>query len=275
MPSAAQTNCFFHNSGKAEVLQFEDWSAKAGFVTPTFSNGSAYADLDNDGDLDLVVNNLDSQPSIYKNKTAHNGQHWLTITCKDLSPNHFGLGAQVTIKTKDGYQFQEISPMRGFQSCTDYRLHFGLGDAQIVDTVWCRFAMLVDGHARTIVKTGVAANQILNLDAAQSTANQSFTVGYPEVPSANFTGYPIHKTAITDFVHVQGYSSDFDREPLLFQMYSVAGPALACADINGDGLEDCFIGGGVGQAGAIFMQWQRWELWADERGGICRRRHIK
>jgi enediyne biosynthesis protein E4 len=247
MPSVPQMNQLFRNEGVANVPKFENITAKSGFQKPTFSNGSVYADLDNDGDTDLIVNNLDGSPGIFKNKNTGK-KNWLTVVVKADAPNHFGLGAQVTIKTKDGYQFQEISPMRGFQSCTDTRLHFGLGDATVIDSLWCSFPMKGGQKSPpTFVQTAIKANQILNITQAQAQ-------GIAHIPAQTKHAVLPQNNALTQHQHQQGFMGDFDREPLLFHMYSTAGPALATADVNHDGLDDCFIGGGVGQSGAIFLQ---------------------
>jgi enediyne biosynthesis protein E4 len=247
IPSQPVQNAFYRNIKKSGIPQFEQISTAAGMPEANFSNGAAYSDLDNDGDLDLVINNLNSPPSILKNTRSNGINHWLTVVCKDTKANLFGIGSQVTIKTKDGYQFQEMSPMRGYQSCTDYRLTFGLGMQTLIDTLWCTFSSEPN---KTYIKTNVKADQVLLLDILQE---KSTIQNFNSTPSANFTYMP-SQSIVTDYKHIQQYAGDFDREPLLYYMYATDGPALAVADINGDGLDDCYIGGGSGQEAAIFIQ---------------------
>ena len=143
MPSQALPNYLFHNDGD---LNFSNVAQDWGLSQASFSNGSAYGDLDNDGDLDLVVNNIDMPCFIYRNETVREGVkptdesgNWLKINLKGEGKNPFALGAKVTVKAGNTSLFQELAPMRGFESCVDYALHFGLGTLDNIDDLWVVF----------------------------------------------------------------------------------------------------------------------------------------
>lgn len=246
MPSEAVPNYLFKNRG-GTIPTFQNVAAEWGLAQPSFSNGSAYADFDNDGDLDLVVNNVNAPAFIYRNGTSSAEANWLKINVKGNGNNTAGIGTKVFLHAAGQVFYQEIYPMRGFESCVDARPNFGLGKLTAVDTV-----RVVFPSGRVWEKTGVAANQILQVNENEAVDGGRLTVeGRPAVAQI-FSDVP--EKLRPDFRHVESQFSDFDREPLLFQMFSAEGPCLAVADANGDGREDFYIGGASGQAGKLFFQ---------------------
>ena len=249
MPSEPVPNYLFQNRG---ALQFQNVSARWGLDTPSFSNGAAYGDLDNDGDLDLVVNNVNMPCFVYRNETIAPGAtadhaHWLRITFQsEQGANTACLGAKVTVFAGDKQFYQELAPMRGFQSTADARLHFGLGQVQKIDSLRVEFL-----SGRVWQTANLPVNQEIRIRESAETAAVPATA--PATPKRLLSPTPWQP----DFEHRETNFSDFDREPLQFRMCSAEGPCLATADVNGDGLDDAYIGGAAGQPGALFLQTAR------------------
>ncbi|MFL5637217.1 MAG: VCBS repeat-containing protein [Gemmatimonadaceae bacterium] len=229
-------------------LTFSNQTASWGLDTPSFASGASYADLDGDGALDLVVNNVDEEAFVYRNnaRSLLKQNHYLQVSLAGDAKNRFGIGSQVTIQTSSGALYQELEPTRGFQSSVDYVLTFGLGD---VDTVHAVTVAWPDGRVSTLQK--VPADHRLTIKQADA------------MPSASRLPPPASRllTDITDqirlpFAHRENDYVDFDRERLMPKMLSTEGPTMAVADVNGDGLDDLFIGGAKGQSSAILVQQQ-------------------
>jgi hypothetical protein len=239
MPSSKEHNYMFHNTNG---IQFDDVSDTWGFAPKNLTNGTAYADLDNDGDLDLVMNNLDETAGIYRNDAGSTMQnHYLTIRLQGNDKNTAGLGGTVTVFSGGQTRKRTMCPYRGFQSSVEPMLFFGLGKLSKIDSlvvVWPK------GEQQKL--TNVAIDRVLVLQQKDAVKQEGEKISGP-------TGFTKIENSIP-FRHKENDYIDFKVQSLLPRMYSTEGPALASADINGDGLADVFLGGAKGQRDGVFVQ---------------------
>lgn len=241
LPTMKLANYAFRQNGK---LQFENVADQWGLDQVSYSNGSAYADLDNDGDLDLVINNLDQEAFIYRNTSSEkSGNAFLQLELKGDALNVFGIGAQVWVYADGDIYHQTLSTSRGFQSGSSTVLTFGLGEKEKVDSV------LISWSADMVENFGsFTSNQKLELQKGKG----SPTVFPKKAVSASVLSLA---EIVLDWKHEENTEFDeFRREYLMPRRFATEGPALAVGDMNGDGLDDLFLGGAKGQASAIFFQ---------------------
>jgi hypothetical protein len=246
IPSVKIPSYAFKNMGN---YRFQNMAAQWGLDKPGFSNGAAYGDLDNDGDLDLVVNNVNLPMSIYRNETNHQlpGNHYLKVVLKGEAGNTLAIGAKVIAKNKGKFIYLEQMPMRGYLSTVDPRPNLGLGTLTKVDSLIIEWP---DG--RTTLMTNVPADQTLTLFQKDADAKSIHVFG--PVSSKHEYFADISNENLINFIHKESDFNDFEREPLLYQMMSTEGPRMCKGDINGDGLDDIYICGAKGQAGALMIQ---------------------
>ena len=242
IPSEQVPNYAFHNNGD---LTFTNNAQSWGLATPSHSNGAAYGDLDNDGDLDLVINNVNMPSFLYRNNSRELEQsNFLSLSFNGTGANPYAIGATATLYYQGLTSYQELIPMRGFKSAVDTRLHFGLGDVKLVDSIRVGWP---DGSCSMLYN--VEANQFLTLH--QSAA---FPCADPPISSGQTIFTRSEAPGGLDISHRENDFNDFLRDPLLFHMRSNEGPRMAVGDVNGDGLEDLYICGARGTAGALYIQ---------------------
>lgn len=246
-PGAKLPNYIFKNENG---LTFSKKSTNWGVDEPSYSHGAAYADLDNDGDLDLVVNNVSQTAFIYENQAntlLKNNFLKMNLNVKasdafKASDASNALGTKVTIYYNNQIQYAELTPYKGYQSTVEKTLHFGLGKVEKIDSVKVVWA---NGQSTIIENTKV--NQTINIspkDGKRSSVGRFKSVRH-------FTTLP---ASLFDFTHQEDIQIDFNTQALLPHQHSKSGPCMAVADVNNDGLEDVFIGGAAGFSGTFFIQ---------------------
>lgn len=238
-PSQPLANVMFHNTGD---LRFDRTSEQWGLTDQGFSNGAVYADLDNDGDLDLVTNNVNAPAGLYRNNQATTAS-WLQIELKGPAQNPRGRGAKVTVYREQDQLFQEQTLERGYMSGLSGILHFGLGDAtqiEKIEVVW------PGGKQQTLLPPEL--NQRLVVRAADAKEQA------PNPPRPNPLFIPRQEPLGLNWTHRENPFDDFEKQVLLPHKLSTFGPGMAVGDVNGDGADDCFVGGAAGQPGVLFLK---------------------
>jgi hypothetical protein len=239
-------NYAFRNQGD---LTFADRTREWGLDQAGFSYGAAYADLNNDGALDLVVNNLDAPASIYENLSSRDGGgHYLQVGLRGDPPNVRGLGARLVLTAGGRKQYIDHTPYRGYLSTMDDRVHFGLGPADRVDTLQ---VIWPDGRTQSLVE--IPADRLITVEQQDATARVEPDPSAGRERPATFR--PVDPDRGLEYEHrTQGYRVDYAVQPLLPHQVSREGPPIAVADVTGDGLDDVFIGGAAGFPGSLFLQ---------------------
>ncbi len=244
IPTHPVSNFVFANKGN---FQFVNSTKSWGLDEPSFSNGSAYGDLDNDGDLDLVVNNVNMPAFVFRNNSekVFPKNHYLKFILIGEGKNIHALGSKITIQANGKEYYLEQMPMRGFESTMDGRPNFGLGELEIADQIKVDWP-----NGKTTVLESVRTNQTLTLKQQDA---KEFKSSSP-VLSKKLFEVQSNQNLNIDFVHKENEFVDFDRDRLIYQMLSTEGPKISVADYDGDKIEDFFIGGAKEEPGALFKQ---------------------
>lgn len=245
LPTVKLPDFCYRNRGSEGDLSFDDVSEQWGFEAPNYSNGAAYADLDNDGDLDIVINAIDDEAFVYENtlndrreagKTA--GNSWIRFGFNQ----HLAHGTRITVFYNGKSQTAEFNPTRGYVSSVEPYLHFGLGTAISIDSV-----TIVWNNGQCQLLRNIRPNQLLPI------AYQPIGKYVPNIQQTVPLFREITSTTL-DYIHTESEFNDFARTPLLPHKQSQNGPPMTVADANGDGLDDVFIGSDFGQHSYLYLQ---------------------
>ncbi len=241
IPDLMLANYMYKNNGD---LSFSNVSSDWGFEGKTLSNGAAYADLDNDGDLDLIINNINEYAQIYRNNSESlTSNNYIKIQLKGLGGNTFGIGSKVIVLTNGESQYMELQPSRGFQSSVNPELVFGVGHHSVIDSIT---VLWPDSSMQTL--TNIAANQkiVINQSEAEKSRDNN--------KNAKPVFADVELNLGIDFNHHEPDFIDFKVDKLLPRGMSRSGPGVAIGDVNRDGMDDIYFGGGQGQSGMLYLQ---------------------
>ncbi len=243
LPPAKINNYAYKNKGDTTFEKVsEDW----GITVASCSNGAAYVDLDNDGDLDLVVNNINQPAFVYENRNPKsNSNNYLQIILHGKQGNLQGIGSKIKVSTKTSNQYAQHFLSTGYESSIDSKIHFGLGqetEVEVVEIWW------PDNQYQKLET--IPSNQVLQINYDNASSEKALNQSSTTKPWFTET------TIILDtiFQHVEDDFVDFKLQPILPHMHSRNGPGVSVADINGDGLEDFYVGGAANNSGALYMQ---------------------
>ena len=239
-PSVKLANYLFRNNGD---LTFDDVSTTDNVGSPSFSNGSAYADFDNDGDLDLVCNNVNDNAFLFENLSSKKGVHYLKISLDGHSNNRFGYGTKVKLFTDDKIQLKELHTTRGYFSASEPILHFGLGKTKRIKKIEVKWP---DGKIQVI--HDIKADQELVLQYKDAVFPEAKTLGRESTLKED------PGLLNSQFIHSDISYDDFKDQLLLPHKLSNEGPCISVGDLNNDGLDDFFIGGAAWFSGAVYFQ---------------------
>jgi hypothetical protein len=235
LPSQKLKNYYYKNHGN---LEFSNITDSSGLNQPSFSHGASYVDLDNDGDLDLVVNNVNDKPFIYENNSENNGNNFIRLKMVDDRPS---LGTKVKMYYDKEFQYFETTNVRGIYSTSEDVVHFGINKSKAIDSILIEWPdqtlqKIINpkiNKTHKVYKEGININSKLNIND-----DKRFN----------------EDKSILNYTHRENYFNDYDKQVLLPHKLSQLGPAIAKGDINGDGLEDLFIGGASGQEASVYIQ---------------------
>ena len=244
IPSVKIANYAYRNNGQ---LHFDNVTEEWGFETPSFSNGAAWADLDNDGDLDLVINNINDEAFLYQNNSDEKENHYLNINCKGDSLNKNGLGTLIELHYDKGrIQVYDNTPYRGYLSTMQSMAHFGLGKLDVVDSVIIKWQ-----NGKQQLLKNVKANQTITVNIKDAGV---FNTASANAINSNSLFSEITRSVNINYLHSDTDFIDFDIQRLLPHKFSEYGPALAVADIDGNGLDDMMTGGSFYAYAQFFLQ---------------------
>ena len=243
IPSTIIENYTYHNN---KNLTFNKVNTDWGLNQKSLSNGAAYADLDNDGDIDLVVNNIDQEAFIYRNNSEiHTKNHHLKIKLKGNTKNTFGIGSKVELYVNNQTLTQELIPSRGYQSSGDFKLVFGLGNQTVIPKIKITWP-----NSKVQILENIKADQTITLHQKEATLSQNNV----SKTDNHYFFTDVSKDSVFSFSHKENDFVDYRRELLLPHKLSTQGPKITKGDVNNDGLEDIFIGGAKGNAGKLYLQ---------------------
>ena len=242
IPSEEINNYAFKNNGD---LTFQNMIDDWGLNMVGYSNGAAYADLDNDGDLEMIVNNIDQPSAVFENLTVDRKlANFLRVKLQGPEKNPLGIGATLKLRSNETTQTHHHTLTRGFQSSVEPMVHFGIGMVEVVDEIEI---MWPDGKVQRL--EGVKGNQVIEVNHKDAVTNTSTPSNSAQPVFTNITD-----ELNLDYRHQENYFNDFQYEVLLPHIYSRNGPGLAVGDVNGDNLEDFYVGGAMGFPGVLFVQ---------------------